>query len=83
MVRFIIGIATFFLGMTINIHADYTLIGLRKPGDTKYYIPQGSSPARIPVSKTGGAFEYVSGANFFGEIVEWTGFAICTWSFPV
>jgi 3-oxo-5-alpha-steroid 4-dehydrogenase 1 len=21
-------------------------------------------------------FEYVSGANFFGEIVEWTGFAL-------
>ena len=28
-------------------------------------------------------FEYVSGANFFGEIVEWTGFAIATWSFAV
>ena len=25
-------------------------------------------------------FEYVSGANFFGEIVEWTGFAIASWS---
>ncbi len=24
----------------------------------------------------GGMFEYVSGANFFGEIVEWTGFAL-------
>ena len=28
-------------------------------------------------------FEYVSGANFFGEIVEWTGFAIATWSLVV
>jgi len=25
-------------------------------------------------------FEYVSGANFFGEILEWTGFAIASWS---
>lgn len=30
----------------------------------------------------GGMFEYVSGANFFGEIVEWAGFAIAAWSLP-
>ena len=30
----------------------------------------------------GGMFEYVSGANFLGEIVEWAGFAIATWSLP-
>ena len=30
----------------------------------------------------GGIFEYVSGANFFGEILEWLGFAIGTWSLP-
>ncbi|KAI1243166.1 3-oxo-5-alpha-steroid 4-dehydrogenase 1, partial [Lamprotornis superbus] len=30
--------------------------------------------------ETGGMFEYVSGANFFGEILEWFGFALacCT-----
>eukprot|EP00741_Cyanophora_paradoxa_P009231 tig00001487_g8941.t1 len=28
----------------------------------------------------GGAFEYVSCANYFGELLEWTGFAIATWS---
>ena len=27
-------------------------------------------------------FTYVSGANFFGEIVEWTGFALACWSLP-
>ncbi len=31
----------------------------------------------------GGMFEYVSGANFFGEILEWTGFAIAAWTLPV
>ena len=31
---------------------------------------------------SGGMFEYVSGANFFGEIVEWTGYAVGAWSFP-
>ena len=30
----------------------------------------------------GGAFEYVSGANFLGEIVEWWGFALASWSLP-
>jgi 3-oxo-5-alpha-steroid 4-dehydrogenase 1 len=42
---------------------------LRKPGETGYKIP------------TGGLFDYITGANFFGEIVEWTGFAIASCSF--
>jgi 3-oxo-5-alpha-steroid 4-dehydrogenase 1 len=48
------------------------LRNLRKyPGDTEYYIPKG------------GMFKYVSGANFFGEIVEWSGFAMaCGFSIP-
>lgn len=25
-------------------------------------------------------FDYVSGANYFGEVVEWTGFAIACWN---
>lgn len=31
-------------------------------------------PVLIP--PTGGMFEYVSGANFLGEITEWVGFAL-------
>jgi len=27
-------------------------------------------------------FKYVSGANYFGEMVEWMGFAIASWSIP-
>lgn len=30
----------------------------------------------------GGMFTYVSGANFFGEIIEWSGFALACWSLP-
>jgi 3-oxo-5-alpha-steroid 4-dehydrogenase 1 len=41
---------------------------LRKKGDTKHYLPQG------------GMFNRVTSANYFGELVEWTGFAIATWS---
>ena len=66
--QFIIGTIIFFAGMAINIHSDYIIRHLRSPGDTAHYIPRG------------GMFRYVSSANYFGEVVEWTGFAILTWS---
>uniref|UniRef100_A0A2D4I1Z3 3-oxo-5alpha-steroid 4-dehydrogenase (NADP(+)) n=1 Tax=Micrurus lemniscatus lemniscatus TaxID=129467 RepID=A0A2D4I1Z3_MICLE len=62
--RFILGIAAWLGGLLINMHSDYILTNLRKPGETEYKIPRG------------GMFEYVSGANFFGEIIEWCGFAL-------
>ncbi|XP_053322852.1 3-oxo-5-alpha-steroid 4-dehydrogenase 1 [Spea bombifrons] len=68
--RFIAGIAMFLSGMFINIYSDHILRNLRKPGETGYKIPRG------------GLFEYVSGANFFGEILEWSGFAVAEWSIP-
>ena len=36
-----IGVATFFIGMTINIHSDHVLRNLRKPGESGYKIPRG------------------------------------------
>ncbi|CAI9617153.1 unnamed protein product [Staurois parvus] len=68
--RFIAGLALFFCGMAINIYSDHILRNLRTPGESGYKIPYG------------GLFEYVSGANFFGEIVEWSGFAVAGWSAP-
>eukprot|EP00937_MAST-01D_sp_MAST-1D-sp2_P002656 g2656.t1 len=68
--RFVVGTALFWAGLAVNWHSDHVLINLRKPGETGYKIPRG------------GMFELVSGANFFGEIVEWTGFAIACWSLP-
>nr|XP_033791340.1 3-oxo-5-alpha-steroid 4-dehydrogenase 2 isoform X2 [Geotrypetes seraphini] len=68
--RFTSGILLFFIGMGINIHSDHLLRKLRKPGELTYKIPQG------------GLFNYVSGANFLGEIVEWIGYAIATWTLP-
>ncbi|XP_033127758.1 3-oxo-5-alpha-steroid 4-dehydrogenase 1-like [Anneissia japonica] len=67
--RFLFGVCLFFVGMFINLHSDYILRNLRKPGETGYKIPKG------------GMFNYISGANFFGEIVEWLGFAMAVWSF--
>ncbi|KAM6087781.1 3-oxo-5-alpha-steroid 4-dehydrogenase 1 isoform 2-T2 [Chlamydotis macqueenii] len=65
---FIAGFIEWLIGMAINIHSDHILRNLRKPGEAGYRIPRG------------GMFEYVSGANFFGEILEWFGFALacCT-----
>ncbi|XP_006635937.2 3-oxo-5-alpha-steroid 4-dehydrogenase 1 [Lepisosteus oculatus] len=65
---FIIGFLMWLLGVLINVHSDHILRNLRKPEETGYKIPQG------------GLFEYVSGANFLGEIVEWAGFAVATCS---
>lgn len=62
--RFVFGVTLFVLGFGINLQADSILRNLRKPGESGYKIPRG------------GAFQYVSGAHFFGEIVEWLGFAI-------
>ena len=66
--QFIIGTIIFFAGMAINIHSDHVIRSLRAPGDTRHYIPKR------------GLYRYVAGANYFGELTEWIGFAILTWS---
>lgn len=68
--RFIAGALLFFAGFAINIHSDEVLRRLRRPGEDGYKIPHG------------GLFERVSCANYFGEITEWCGWAIATWSLP-
>ena len=68
--RFIIGILMFCSGLAINWQADNILIHLRKPGETGYKIPYG------------GFFRYISCPNHFSEIIEWSGFALMTWSLP-
>ena len=67
--RFIIGTLVFFTGWIINMHSDHVIRHLRKPGDTNHYLPKK------------GLYKYVTSANYLGEITEWFGFAILTWSF--
>ena len=67
--QFIIGTLVFLTGMFVNIQSDTIIRHLRKPGDTAHHLPQG------------GMFRYVSSANYFGELLEWVGFAVLTWSF--
>lgn len=58
--------------MVINIYYDGVLIALRKTSKGKggYKIPRG------------GLFELISGANYFGEIVEWWGLFVVTRGIP-
>ena len=66
--RFLVGVVVFVTGFLINVTADRTLRRLRGPGETGYKVP------------TGGLYRYVSSPNYFGEIVEWSGWALATWS---
>ena len=66
--RFMLGATVFVGGMILNIHSDNILFRLRKGRTTQYGVPHD------------GAFRYVSCPNYLGEIVEWTGWAIATWS---
>lgn len=76
--RFILGTALFFAGFVCNITSDNTLQSLRdstqKPGSIRHQLRY-----KIP---HGGLFEYVSCANYAGEVLEWTGFALASWSIP-
>jgi steroid 5-alpha reductase family enzyme len=67
---FIIGVLLFLTGMIINLAADEQLILLRKNSNNGYRIPHGW------------LFSKISCPNFFGEIMEWLGFALLCWSLP-
>ena len=41
---------------------------MRQPGAHDYAIPHG------------GGFEWVSAPNYLGELIEWSGWALATWS---
>jgi 3-oxo-5-alpha-steroid 4-dehydrogenase 1 len=68
--RFLVGVAMFVAGFAINLHSDEILRRLRRPGDDGYRIPHG------------GLYRWVSCPNYLGEILEWTGWAVLTWSLP-
>lgn len=68
--RFIFGLGLFVTGYVLHYQSDRFLRGLREPGETGYKIPDQ------------GLFNWISCPNYFGEIIEWTGWAIATWSLP-
>jgi 3-oxo-5-alpha-steroid 4-dehydrogenase 1 len=74
--RFLAGVVLFFAGFAINIHSDEVLRRLRGSSDAGYQIPRG------------GFYRFVSCPNYFGEIVEWLGWAIAAatpagWAFAL
>jgi hypothetical protein len=66
--RFILGGLLFAAGFVVNRWADDVLRKLRKPGELGYKIPYGM------------LYRWVSCPNYLGEIVEWVGWALATWS---
>jgi protein-S-isoprenylcysteine O-methyltransferase Ste14 len=65
---FYLGLIVFFIGMYINIKSDYLVIALRKSKGPGYHLP------------TKFMHKYISSPNYFGEIIEWLGWAVLTWS---
>lgn len=68
--QFISGLLIFIFGMILNLKSDNTLINLRSKASDGYKIPYG------------GGFKYISSPNLVGEMIEWIGFAILSWSLP-
>ena len=66
--RFVTGSMVFGIGLVINMDSCNRLLRLRKENPGEYSIPGG------------GIFRWVSCPNYLGEIVEWIGWALLTWS---
>ncbi len=71
--RFIVGMAIYLFGFTMNVHSDAIIRNLR----SKEEIERGDKVYRIP---RGGLFKYVSNPSYLTELLSFTGFAIATWS---
>jgi len=67
--RFIGGLIIFVAGLCVHAFSDRSLRRLRRANEVGYSIPRG------------GLFELVSAPNYFGEIIQWIGWALLTWSF--
>jgi 3-oxo-5-alpha-steroid 4-dehydrogenase 1 len=68
--QFITGILIFLSGFIINKTADEKLRNFREESPDEYVIPHGW------------LFNYISSPHYFGEIIEWAGWAVMTWSLP-
>ncbi len=66
--QFFLGFFSFLSGMYINIKSDNILVSLRRKNGPGYHIPRGF------------LFEKISSPNYLGELVQWLGWAMMTWS---
>ncbi len=67
-VRFICGVIFFLTGFIINVISDTILRKILSNNEKGYRIPSDF------------LFSFVSCPNYLGEIIEWLGWAILTWS---
>jgi 3-oxo-5-alpha-steroid 4-dehydrogenase 1 len=66
--RFLAGVVLFAAGLAVNRDADRRLRALRNADSVGYQIPRG------------GLYRWVSCPNYLGEMVEWFGWALLSWS---
>jgi steroid 5-alpha reductase family enzyme len=66
--QFIVGTLLFVFGFLVHVLADRALRRLRRTSGGERALPRGR------------LFHFLSCPNYFGEIVEWSGFALATWS---
>lgn len=66
--RFVLGALMFAGGLLVNKQSEMILRRLRSGSRTDYAIP------------FGGAFRFVSSPHYLGELLQWTGFALASWS---
>jgi len=66
--RFLVGVALFVAGFVICLRAELALVRLRTSSRSSYSIPYE------------GLHKWISCPNYLGEIIEWIGWAIATWS---
>ena len=67
---FIAGVSLFVVGFLTHFFSDRSLRGLRRSGETGYKVPYG------------GLFKFVSCPNYLGELIEWSGWAMASFSLP-
>ncbi|KAF4723099.1 3-oxo-5-alpha-steroid 4-dehydrogenase 1 [Perkinsus olseni] len=67
-VQLVIGVSLYFTGLLVNLQSDHILRNLRRGAKDaqRYYIPYG------------GMFRFISCPNYFGEMMEWLGYAMAS-----
>lgn len=66
--HFFVGVAVFVSGFVMHAHSDAIIRALRAGGGEHYAIPRG------------GLFRWIGSPNYLGEMIQWIGWAVMTWS---
>jgi 3-oxo-5-alpha-steroid 4-dehydrogenase 1 len=76
--RFLIGVLLFVGGFALHSSSDAILRRLRAPGEKSGEGRRGAPKGyKIP---RGGGYALVSCPNYLGELLQWSGWTLCTWS---